>query len=101
MSDLDHSIVETIIDYMYTGEVSSIDEQAPILLAAAKKYQLFSLKNLCEKDLVKKLSDSQALPLLKLASTHNALQLLQKVLDYINCRPIRAEMSKALTRKVK
>lgn len=97
MSDLDSDSVETIIEFMYTGKVASIDEHAPNLLAAAEKYQLFSLKNLCEKALVKKLSDSQALLLLKLASTHNASQLQQKVLDYINAHPIRAEMSKALT----
>ncbi len=41
MSDLKQRTVEAIIDHMYTGEVVSIDEQAPDLLAAAEKTNSF------------------------------------------------------------
>ncbi|XP_064389862.1 speckle-type POZ protein-like [Halichondria panicea] len=100
MSDLKPQTVEAIVDHMYTGEVANIDEQAPDLLAAAEKYQLFSLKNLCEKALVRKLTDSNVAHLLKLASTHNALDLKQKVVDFAYSNPLmKMQMLEAWTDK--
>ncbi len=100
MSDLKQQTVEAIVDHMYTGKISNIDKQAPDLLAAAEKYQLFSLKNLCEKALVRKLTDSNVAHLLKLASTHNALHLKQKVMDFAYSNPLmRMQMLEAWTDK--
>ena len=100
MSDLKQQTVEAIVDHMYTGKISNIDKQAPNLLAAAEKYQLFSLKNLCEKALVRKLTDSNVAHLLKLASTHNALHLKQKVMDFAYSNPLmRMQMLEAWTDK--
>ncbi len=100
MSDLKQETVKAIIDHMYTGEVANIDEQASDILAAAEKYQLFCLKNLCEKALVRKLTDSNVAHLLKLASTHNALHLKQKVMDFAYSNPLmKMKMFEAWTDK--
>ena len=86
MSDLDPQIVEAIIKFMYTEQVPNIDTLAPDLLAASEQYQLSALTNLCEKTLIKKLTDSSALSLLKLAISHNAHDLQAKVQEYIDIR---------------
>ena len=79
MSDLDPQIVEAIINFMYAEKIPSINTLAPDLLAASEQYQLSALKNLCEKTLIKRLTESRALSLLKQAISHNAhdLQLFQ------------------------
>ena len=88
MSDLDPQIVEVIIKFMYAEKIPNIDTLAPELLAASEQYQLSALKNLCEKTMIKKLTDSSALSLLKLAISHNAHNLQAKVRVYrssLNC----------------
>ena len=97
MSDLDPKIVETMIDYMYTGETSTVsDETYPDLLIACEKYQLSALKSVCEKVLVKNLTGSNALFMLKLASAYNADHLKQKAIDMINATPMTQEMIEVL-----
>ena len=96
MSDLDPQIVEVMIDYMYTGKTSSISYKVcPDLLAACNKYQLSALKCVCENELIRNVTSSNALFLLKLASAHNADYLKRKASDVISTRPI--EIAKALT----
>ena len=88
MSDLDPQIVEAIIKFMYAEKIPNIDTLAPDLLAASEQYQLSAVKNLREKTLIKRLTDSSALSLLKLAISHNAQNLQAKVQEYrssLNC----------------
>ncbi|XP_064389863.1 speckle-type POZ protein-like [Halichondria panicea] len=97
MSDLEPQIVQTIIEHMYGQEqIPDLNVLAPDLLAAADKYQLSSLKNLCEKALLNELTDSNAVTLLKLANTYNALHLREKILEFVNARPIKLDMVKTL-----
>ena len=96
MFDLDPQIVEAIIKFMYAEKIPNISTLAPDLLAASEQYQLSALKNLCEKTLMKKLTDSSAPSLLKLAISHNAQDLQAKVLEYINLHLVTAKMAEAM-----
>ena len=96
MSDLDPQIVEAIIKFVYAEKVPNISTLAPDLLAASEQYQLSALKNLCEKTLIKRLTDSSALSLLKLAISHNAQDLQAKVQEYIDLHLIAAKVAEAM-----
>ena len=96
MSDLDPQIVEAIIKFMYAEKIPNIGTLAPDLLAASEQYQLSTLKKLCKKTLIKRLTDSSALFLLKLAISHNAHDLQAKVQEYIDLHLIAAKVAEAM-----
>ena len=92
MSDLDFLDVWKIVDFMYTGKIDIPERKASDFLAAADKYQLIDQKELCEKALLKTLTDYNALQLLDLARKYNAYQLKKRVIHFINKSPIREDL---------
>ena len=92
MSDLDYFDVWKIVDFMYTGKIDIPERKTSDFLAAADKYQLIDLKELCEKALLKTLTNYNALQLLDLARKYNAYQLKQRVIHFINKSPLREDL---------
>jgi len=75
ISDLSADTVRQMLQHIYTGEVSTLEQSAESLLEAADKYDLASLKSACEETLRSKLEVKNAARLLMLADKHHADQL--------------------------
>lgn len=48
ISDMKHEIVEKMLEFIYTGEVTDMGDSGKELLVAAEKYRLADLKSRCE-----------------------------------------------------
>jgi len=85
--DIKKEVFSEVLKFIYTGSVSSEDslkEQAKDILAAANKYQLDLLKELCEAQLVSTLNASNCLDLLVLGDLHEAAKLKMAALDFVS-----------------
>ncbi|KAL3309741.1 Speckle-type POZ, partial [Cichlidogyrus casuarinus] len=83
INDLKPDCMADVLQYIYTGRCSNLDQLAPELLAASDKYQMDQLKIMCEHRLVQGLCVENACDTLVLSDRHNALQLKVHALDYI------------------
>ena len=83
MTDIPIDIMEAILSYMYTGNVTNIAQIARKLLPKAEEYQLEGLKVTCEEALSKTLTAQTVINDLLLADTHNAQKLKQSCLVFI------------------
>ncbi|XP_057324125.1 speckle-type POZ protein-like [Microplitis mediator] len=79
LTGISSSIFEKVLEYIYTDEVTDLDAVAADLLEASDKYQLLSLKKICEHSLCTTLKCDDVVKRMILAGRHNARQLL----DYI------------------
>jgi len=85
--DVKKAVFSELLKFIYSGNVSSEDslkEQARDILAAANKYQLDLLKNLCEAQLVSTLNASNCFDLLVLGDLHEAAKLKMAALDFVS-----------------
>lgn len=81
--DIEPHIFKKILYSIYTDEVTELDENAEDLLEAADRFQLLSLKEMCEKSLCNSVTIERAITILTLAERHNAKQLIDFVADFI------------------
>ncbi|CAG5101218.1 Similar to spopl: Speckle-type POZ protein-like (Xenopus laevis) [Cotesia congregata] len=88
ITDISPDIFEKLLQYIYTDEVSDLDSIAADLLKAADKYQLQSLKKMCEESLCKNLKPDNLISMMNFAERHNA----ESMLKYVNeCIALDAE----------
>ncbi|CAL8114569.1 unnamed protein product [Orchesella dallaii] len=81
-----NDVVQGMLDYLYTGEIQLLQENLMGLLEIADKYQLVELKDDCKTALIAKLTDGNAVDTLVSAHLHNAGELKNEVIKYINSR---------------
>lgn len=82
ITDIDPEIFEKVLRYIYTDQVSDLEVVAAKLLEAADKYQLLSLKKLCEEALMRSSNRENIVEIVVLADRHSA----QNLKDYaIKC----------------
>ncbi|XP_057317941.1 speckle-type POZ protein-like A [Microplitis mediator] len=81
--DITPEIFEKVLEYIYTDEVSGLAKIADDLLEAADKYQLLSLKNICQESLSKTLNLENAFKLMSLADRHSAEPLVEFITDFL------------------
>ncbi|CAG5101217.1 Similar to SPOPL: Speckle-type POZ protein-like (Homo sapiens) [Cotesia congregata] len=67
ITDIDPEIFEKILRYIYTDQVSDLEVVAARLLEAADKYQLLSLKKLCEEALMRSSNRGNIIEIVALA----------------------------------
>uniref|UniRef100_H2Z148 BTB domain-containing protein n=1 Tax=Ciona savignyi TaxID=51511 RepID=H2Z148_CIOSA len=113
ISDIPHPVFKEMLSFLYTGQASKLDVMASQLLAAAdkvilfrkisvlekkyesfiklsvnkhciKRYALERLKVMCEESLCSNLSVENVAETLILADLHNACQLKEMAIDFIN-----------------
>lgn len=84
IEDISADVFKQLLAFMYTGKVMAIDENPADLLVAANKYGLDRLKCLCEQALSSQLTVSNSAAMLILADMHNANQLKDFIIDFIN-----------------
>nr|CAB3266537.1 speckle-type POZ protein B [Phallusia mammillata] len=82
--DISHEVFKEMLSFLYTGTSPNLDEMAADLLAAADKYALERLKVMCEESLCSNLSVENVAEILILADLHNASQLKEMAIDFIN-----------------
>ncbi|XP_065199982.1 speckle-type POZ protein B-like [Planococcus citri] len=81
--DMDQTVFREMLRYIYTGNLSKLEEMAVDLLPAAEKYNLQELKTMCEHQLVNRLSAKNAVDCLLLADMYGAGFLKKKALRFI------------------
>ncbi|CAD6220704.1 GSCOCG00011582001-RA-CDS [Cotesia congregata] len=81
--DVDSKIFKKVLDFIYTDHVDDLDSNAEKLLEAADKYQLQSLKEMCEYSLSKTLNVGNAIKIMILADRYYAKQLKEIAIDYV------------------
>jgi len=82
--DFDEDVVKAMLEYIYTGETSDLNEKAGELMQIAEKYDLNGLKEDCELAIAHSLTVDNAAEVLVLSHLHNAENLKIKAIDFIN-----------------
>merc|ERR1712029_263438 len=66
IDDIEPEVMTEFLEFIYTGKSSNLDKFAMRLFIAADKYQIISLKETCEKNLISSLRIDNCISLLKL-----------------------------------
>jgi hypothetical protein len=83
IKDLDHTVVDAMLLFIYTGSVPNLAEAAGELLAAAEKYQLDQLKDLCEQQLINATDEGSAVAHLFLGYKYLAPRLRKRAMRFV------------------
>ncbi|XP_057341561.1 speckle-type POZ protein-like [Microplitis mediator] len=83
INDISPKTIGEMLKFIYTDQVTDIDGDAKELLKAANKYQLQTLKKLCEESLCKSITIVNAVEIMVLADENNARQLLDYAINFI------------------
>ena len=92
ISDFDHNVVKEFIRFLYLDTCDTSALEAKSLLAMAHKYEVKGLFLACELDLIKMLSVTNVVELLKFADLYETKELKSVALEFIK------NNSKALTK---
>eukprot|EP00102_Acyrthosiphon_pisum_P025126 XP_016662336.1 PREDICTED: ring canal kelch homolog isoform X3 [Acyrthosiphon pisum] len=74
--ELDSTILQVLVDYIYTGEIMVTNENVQVLLPAANVLQLEYVINACAEFLQKQLDASNCIGIRAFADLHNCTELL-------------------------
>ncbi|UYV69899.1 SPOPL [Cordylochernes scorpioides] len=83
IEDMEPEVLEEMVRFIYTGQSPKLDSMADRLLPAADMYGLERLKAMCEVSLASTLTSENAMKVLVLADTHNALQIKTHTMSFI------------------
>lgn len=83
LENLDPSIMEAIVNYMYSAEIDINDDNVQDLLAVANRFQIPSVFTVCVNFLQKKLSKKNCLAIYRLGLMLNCARLAMAARDYI------------------
>ncbi|XP_057318199.1 speckle-type POZ protein-like [Microplitis mediator] len=82
--DMDPDTCEKLLEFIYTDNVTNIDEVSERLYEVADKYQLPTLKELCEESFCKNVNVENAIQYLVLLDRHNTRgEFFKYILDFI------------------
>ncbi len=83
LKDVEYEILEELINFIYTGQVTKLDQLADSLLPVADKYAIVSLVKLCEESLSFNLTVDNVVHRLVLSYLHNAVTLKRAAMGFI------------------
>lgn len=83
ISDIDHTVISDMREYLYTGSAPNMDTLVKDLLNVANKYELSQLFAMCENKLKSEMKVANVIELLLLADLHNSSYLKAACLNYI------------------
>uniref|UniRef100_A0A0K2TSK0 BTB domain-containing protein n=2 Tax=Lepeophtheirus salmonis TaxID=72036 RepID=A0A0K2TSK0_LEPSM len=90
ISDVSPCVFRLFLKYIYSGSLSveglPIDQISELLLLS-DRYEMDSLKNICESILAQKTSNENVLELLSISDTYNASKLKAKCIEYVHSNP--------------
>ncbi|XP_029341301.1 kelch-like protein 2 [Acyrthosiphon pisum] len=81
--ELDSTILQLLIDYVYTGEIMVTQENVQVLLPASHVLQLDFVNRACAEFLQKQLDVLNCIAIKKLADLHNCTELMSSSEAYI------------------
>jgi len=84
IKDMNLAVFEDLLKYIYTGNSPNVDSHVEELFAAADRYELEQLKELCEVKLCSRLAISNCIDLLILADLHRGQTLRAAALQYVS-----------------
>jgi len=82
IKDLDVKVVQDMIDYIYSGQVTELESKAAGLITAAEKYDLEELKQMCVTSLCNSIRDDNVLDMLVLVETYDLPELRKSALEF-------------------
>ncbi|XP_077168419.1 kelch-like protein 6 isoform X2 [Paroedura picta] len=85
LKELSHSSLQTLLDYIYTGELVVTAGQAEELFTAASRLQVLPALQIISRFLKESLSMENCLEFYTLAYSHNHRPLLRPTLAYVAC----------------
>lgn len=83
LENLDPSVMEAIVKYMYSAEIDINDNNVQDILAIANRFQIPSVFTVCVNYLQKKLSKNNCLAIYRLALMLNSVRLAVAARDFI------------------
>ncbi|XP_040183000.1 kelch-like protein 28 isoform X1 [Rana temporaria] len=83
LPDVPSSILQTILNYVYTGEARLTMDNVEELFMVSSRLQIRAMQDLCSSYLVKRLDDENCLWIYRLAHSHNHGIFLEGTLNYI------------------
>lgn len=83
ITDIDPEIFKSLLEFIYTDDVSNLEAIAEDLLEVADRYMVDSLKARCAMTLCQSLTVDNAVKLLMLAERYNVKDMLDLVSDFI------------------
>ena len=87
IEDIDSDVFEVFLRYLYSGQAENLDEMVSELFAAADKYDVQPLREICIHHMVKNISVNNAVNMLVLA-------------DRYNVEPIKLQAQKFITNNI-
>ena len=82
IEDMNYQVCKELLRFIYTGTIGQIDDCRD-LLVAADRYEILSLKDVCEKKLTKNVTSQNTIKYLLLASQHQLKTLEKSCFDFI------------------
>ena len=99
MSDISPDTLEAVLTFMYTGEIETIHngELVKVLdvLKAAAEYQVTKLQALCERDILRILTDDNVIDTLITAEQHKLHQLEEACMTHILKNPSKVRQTES------
>jgi len=84
IEDFDEDTVIELIHYIYSGNARNLDRKAVDLLAAADKYDLNELRDICETHLCNEISMTNVCDMLIIAHLHESTMLQNTALQFVS-----------------
>lgn len=81
--DMSTEVANELLNFIYSGKVQNLKKVAKDLLAAADKYQMPQLVEMCEEHLMSNLTVDTAPEILVLSHLHKAVKLKTVVVEFI------------------
>lgn len=84
ITDFSYEVFDKILEFIHTGQIINFEGKAPELIVASEKYKMTLLKNLCEQELISRLSMTNVVDMLAIANQYSSLRLKQEILDFLS-----------------
>ncbi|XP_077312488.1 kelch repeat and BTB domain-containing protein 8-like [Lithobates pipiens] len=81
--DVPSSVLQTILHYIYTGEVHLTMDNVEELFILSGRLQLMAIQDLCSRYLAKRIDNENCLSIFRLAHSHNHGILLEETMNHI------------------
>lgn len=89
IDDISSQVLEALLNYIYCGDTSSVDQFSAELLIAADKYDIQSLINLCVESMMHQICTETAAKLYYTADVYQLSELKQVAINFINLDPLK------------
>ncbi|XP_031755222.1 actin-binding protein IPP isoform X2 [Xenopus tropicalis] len=85
LPDIPPSIMQTVLNFIYTGEATINMDTVQELFTVSSRLQISPLQHLCSSYLNKELNNDSCFWIYRLAHIHNCRSLLEAAIQYISC----------------